>query len=85
MVRYSTKSEFRAEVLSALVDISIDVVQLVSCRTPLDIQAVDKSGCGKSRAQHLDMSRCCLTSLHVKMLESAVMLSVGGRFAMDKL
>ena len=36
----------------------IDVVQLVSCQTPLHGQVVDKSGSGKSRAQHLDMSRC---------------------------
>ena len=38
--------------------IYIDVVQLVGCQTPLHGQAVDKSGSGKSKAQHLDMSRC---------------------------
>ena len=34
--------------------IYMNVVQLVSCQTPQHGQAVDKSGSGKSRAQHLD-------------------------------
>ena len=38
--------------------IYIDAVQHVSYQTLLHGQAVDKSGSGKSRAQHLDMSRC---------------------------
>ena len=37
--------------------IYVDVVQLVGCQTPLHGQVVDKSGSGKIRAQHLDMSR----------------------------
>ena len=46
--------------------IYIDVVQLVGCQTPLHGQVVDKSGSGKIRAQHLDMSRCWALAFFVR-------------------